>query len=133
MRRKISRATITLFQRYLFEAEKTEVTTFCSNYNAMITTFRTFGRVCWITGQIRVRSSFLTDLKIILKNVDLPRMSNYSNPSSIRLPKVKKPDYLFGNPAFQFSLKFRCMQRQQFTNFGTVVFRPPITRSLAFL
>jgi len=32
------------------------------------------------------------------------------------LPKYKKPGYLFGNPAFQTSLEFRFMQRQQFTN-----------------
>jgi len=68
----------------------------------------------------------------MVKYVDLPRKSNYSNPTAIRGQKIKKPDYLFGNPAFQTSQRFRCMQRQQFTNFGTVVFRPPITRSLAF-
>ena len=37
-------------------------------------------------------------------------------PLFTNLPKYKKPGYLFGNPAFQTSLKFRCMQRQQFTN-----------------
>jgi len=67
-----------------------------------------------------------------MKDVNLPRKSNYSNPTAIRGPKFKKPNYLFGNPAFQMSLRFSFMQRQQFTNFGTVAFRPPITRSLAF-
>jgi len=50
----------------------------------------------------------------------------------MRPPKFKKPDYLIRQPGFPNQPEIQLYEIQQFTNFGTVVFRPPITRSLAF-
>ena len=64
-----------------------------------------------------VPSSINTKFKSLLVQKGIPSILTMVIGSLFtNLPKDKKPDYLFGNPAFQTVLEFRFVRCQQFNN-----------------